>query len=277
MTPSRVCQVLVRGNVASKGFFISFPVTKVRQFQATTKAAYLLVPGFPDTLLPAGTALSVFGQLPNGRWRCCVQRPGTSAQPPDTASPASSSTSLGRAQNNSSEVLIGSVPSSLLAELDELPPRPAVEVPQFDLTSDGTPTVSPNSTPRRHSPASSPPGSPYSPHKGGVRRPTGESNLSPSNWKTPSSEVVGHIAFPSPPSSAVSSRSSSAASLDELEDREEWERNSALSADPEGEGDDVPVTYIGSEAEDHVIVAERSLESSDVVRRRPKSEYRHAQ
>ena len=55
-------------------------MTKVRQFQATTKTAYLLVPGFPDTLLPAGTALSVFGQLPNGRWRCCVQRPGTSAQ-----------------------------------------------------------------------------------------------------------------------------------------------------------------------------------------------------
>lgn len=261
-------------------------MTKVCQFQATTKADYYLVQGFPATFLSKGTALTVFGQLPNGRWRCCVELAAPSGEPEGAdsgvSSRASSSTSLGdkstRTQNSSSELLIGSVPSSLLAELDEAPPPQFGEIPKIDLTLDGTPTVSPDSTPRQRSPLPSPPGSPYSPHRGGDRRPAGEKQPIQPNWRSLSAEVVGHIVFPSPPSSTVSSRSSSpfsmGESLDDLGYRDELERNSALVADlvGEGSGDDVRETYIGSDSEDHVTVAEKSAEGGDVVRRRPQSE-----
>jgi len=43
------------------------------EFTCTTNRDYFLVPGRIETFIPRGTKVNVFGQLPNGRWRCVVE------------------------------------------------------------------------------------------------------------------------------------------------------------------------------------------------------------
>ena len=46
---------------------------KRNEFNCCLKQDYYLVPTRMDTLIPAGTNVKIFGQLPNRRWRCLVE------------------------------------------------------------------------------------------------------------------------------------------------------------------------------------------------------------
>lgn len=50
-----------------KGEFLRY------EFKCNTKHDYLLIPSRIETFLPAGTKVTIFGQLPNKRWRCIVE------------------------------------------------------------------------------------------------------------------------------------------------------------------------------------------------------------
>ncbi|XP_062519153.1 uncharacterized protein LOC134194244 isoform X2 [Corticium candelabrum] len=43
---------------------------------ATASKKYYLIPGYQQSLIKPGTKLTIFGQLPNGRWRCRAEREG---------------------------------------------------------------------------------------------------------------------------------------------------------------------------------------------------------
>ena len=115
-------------------FFILDPTIFRIEFQATTCKDYYLVPGCPETFIPSGKSLTIFGQLRNKRWRCVVENDiglnnnveksnvflrensgieGVSDQFCDA----------GQDGNNKQFVccfpLIGSIPSSIIAELNE--------------------------------------------------------------------------------------------------------------------------------------------------------------
>ena len=45
-------------------------------FKATASKKYYLVPGHQNSLIKPGTKITVFGLLPNGRWRCQIEREG---------------------------------------------------------------------------------------------------------------------------------------------------------------------------------------------------------
>ncbi|XP_032239513.2 uncharacterized protein LOC5514106 isoform X1 [Nematostella vectensis] len=53
-------------------------LSKVCEFEATTKDDYYLVLGHPSTLIPKKTKLKILGQLSNRRWRCFVDLPKAS-------------------------------------------------------------------------------------------------------------------------------------------------------------------------------------------------------
>ena len=258
------------------------------------------------------TRLTVFGQLPNGRWRCCVELPvseeeyngqdsAVTSQTSSVASLAETNEEERRTTSNPGNVVdknartlqlhIGSVPSSLLVELDTVCHHKDMAVPKVNVMEDGTPTVSPESTPVQLSPAPSPPGSPYSPHRCVQRKALEEKTPTQSHWKYFSDEnsgekgILEHIRFPSPPStpsSTVTSRSTSPSQS--LEGSLEM-----LNLDTADEGDppqdsesDVPVTYIGGESEDDrqetVIdnfdgLTEKNADEAVTVKRRQKSEY----
>lgn len=53
-------------------FFVSGEFKK-KELTCCTTQDYYLVPGRMSTFIPAGTKVTVFGQLPNKRWRCLVE------------------------------------------------------------------------------------------------------------------------------------------------------------------------------------------------------------
>lgn len=264
------------------------------EFQSTTSKDYYLVPGHPRTLIPKGTELTILGQFSNNRWRCFVELPRktstrlTNGQNSGSSSEVESISSFditedeGRTDN---DILIGSVPNSLLVELSN------VAASKLKL-EDGTPVASPGDTPQL-SPLPTPPLSPYSPHKNerdsfpnkrsSLRRSIASENLS-------EQDIWEQFCIPSPPSSPVTSRSTSPSlslscslggSLEDLDvdntvsnenARPEESRNYpevALRQRKDGGrnelnvrshreailmDDDIPETYIGSESEDDRMV-----------------------
>lgn len=230
--------------------FLIFTVSKVCEFKATTKADYYLVPGYLSTLIPKGTQINILGQLPNTRWRCYVDLIRTSNSDCTESQSTSDSTTT---NSEYSERLVGSVPTSLLLELEE---KETSEAKRTDLSvlPMGTPDVTPNV-----SPYPSPPPSPYSPHKptdsshddgtGLVRRrsPTNLQRFVPS-MDLSDVDAWEEFVIPSPPSTPVTSRSTtpslspseSMETLDATGDDETSDRTSSELSN------DIPVSYIGS-------------------------------
>ena len=264
------------------------------EFQSTTNNDYCLVPGHPRTLIPKGTELTILGQFSNNRWRCYVKLPRktstrlTNGQHSGSSSEVESISSSDANKDESgadNDILIGSVPNSLLVELS----NPAASKLKLE---DGTPVASPGDTPQL-SPLPTPPLSPYSPHKNereslpnkrsSLRRSIASENLS-------EQDIWEQFCIPSPPSSPVTSRSTSPSlslscslggSLEDLDvdntvsnenaipvesrnypevalrERKDGRRNElnfrshreAMLMD-----DDIPETYIGSESEDDRMV-----------------------
>lgn len=264
------------------------------EFQSRTNKDYCLVPGHPRTLIPKGTELTILGQFSNNRWRCFVELPRktstrlTNGQNSGSSSEVESISSFDTTEDESrtdKDILIGSVPNSLLVELN----NPAASKLKFE---DGTPVSSPGDTPQL-SPLRTPPLSPYSPHKNerellpnkrsSLRRSIASENLS-------EQDIWEQFCIPSPPSSPVTSRSTSpslslSCSLGgSLEDLDVDNTVSNENACPEESGnypevalrqregggrnelnfrshreailmdDDIPETYIGSESEDDRMV-----------------------
>ena len=264
------------------------------EFQSTTNKDYCLVPGHPRTLIPKGTELTILGQFSNNRWRCFVELPKktltrlTNGQNSGSSSEVESISSFDTTEDESrtdKDFLIGSVPNSLLVELN----NSAASKLKFE---DGTPIASPGDTPQL-SPLPTPPLSPYSPHKNerellpnkrsSLRRSIASENLS-------EQDIWDQFCIPSPPSSPVTSRSTSpshslSCSLDgSLEDLDVDNTVSNENARPEESGnyhevslrqkkdggrnelnfrshreamlmdDDIPETYIGSDSEDDRMV-----------------------
>lgn len=265
------------------------------EFQSTTSKDYFLIPGHSRTLIPKGTELTILGQLPNHRWRCFVELPRkkftglTNGQHSESSSEVESISSFDITDDENvtntganTDVLIGSVPNSLLVELS----NPAACKLKYE---DGTPVASPGDTPQL-SPFPSPPQSPYFPHKNeresspnkrsSLRRSIASENLS-------EQDIWEQFCIPSPPSSPVTSRSTSPSlslscspggSLEDLDfvntencesarpvengeysevtlrqGRENKERDSSiLSSHREATVmmDDVPETYIGSDSDE---------------------------
>ncbi|XP_078343824.1 uncharacterized protein LOC144629485 isoform X1 [Oculina patagonica] len=183
------------------------------EFQSTTCKDYCLIPGHPRTLIPKGTELTILGQFSNNRWRCFVELPRkkstglTNGQNSGSSSEVESILSFEIGDDDSvtnTDVLIGSVPNSLLVELSNV----AASKLKFE---DGTPVASPGDTPQL-SPLPTPPLSPYSPHKNdrdsfpnkrsSLRRSIASENLS-------EQDIWEQFCIPSPPSSPVTSRSTS--------------------------------------------------------------------
>lgn len=79
------------------------------EFSATAKNNYFLVIGRPDTLIPEGRTITIFGRLPNGRWRCFMDR--------EDDHRGSCNDSNGH--DIHSYPLIGSVPTSVIVELNQ--------------------------------------------------------------------------------------------------------------------------------------------------------------
>lgn len=264
------------------------------EFQSTTNKDYCLVPGHPRTLIPKGTEVTILGQFSNNRWRCFVELPRktstrlTNGQNSGSSSEVESISSFDTTEYEShadNDILIGSVPNSLLVELNNL------AASKLKL-EDGTPVASPGDTPQL-SPLPTPPLSPYSPHKdeqdllpnkrSSLRRSIASENLS-------EHDIWEQFCIPSPPSSPVTSRSTSPSlslscslggSLEDLDvdntvgdenaipeesenypevalrERKNVRRNDlnfrshreAMLMD-----DDIPETYIGSESEDDRMV-----------------------
>lgn len=197
-------------------FSILFSVVRRCEFQSTTNKDYLLIPGYPHTLIPKGTEITILGQLSNNRWRCCVDRPKktpailTNGTHSNTSSEVESISSFeindedGFINSSSNtETFIGSVPTSLIVELS----RTSASRLKHE---DGTPVASPEETPQL-SPYPSPPLSPYSPHKreslpnnkrSSLRRSIASENLS-------EQDIWEQFCLPSPPSSPATSRSTS--------------------------------------------------------------------
>lgn len=194
-----------------------FSVVRRCEFQSTTTKDYLLIPGHPRTLIPKGTEMTILGQLANKRWRCCVELAKktsvlTNGTNSETSSEVESISSFdicdedGLVNTSSNkETFIGSVPTSLLVELS----CASTSGLKYE---DGTPIASPGDTPQL-SPHPSAPHSPYSPHKNdkdsipnnkrsSLRRSIASENLS-------EHDIWEQFCIPSPPSSPVTSRSTS--------------------------------------------------------------------
>lgn len=87
-----------------------------------------MVPGRAETLIPAGKTFTVFGLLPNGRWRCFAETdaaerecaPGRipAANTPDTCEGSGEGVDIDDATTYPSP-LIGSVPTSAILELTQ--------------------------------------------------------------------------------------------------------------------------------------------------------------
>lgn len=156
--------------------------------------------------------------MSNHRWRCVVELPKkigtilTNGNHSETSSEVESISSFDISDEDgfgntasSTETFIGSVPNSLLVELN----RASGTKLKFE---DGTPIPSPGDTPQL-SPFPSPPLSPYSAHKNNrdsfpnnkrssLRRSIVSENLS-------EHDIWDQFCLPSPPSSPVTSRSTS--------------------------------------------------------------------
>ncbi|XP_022806448.1 uncharacterized protein LOC111343523 isoform X2 [Stylophora pistillata] len=269
------------------------------EFQSTTNKDYFLIPGHSRTLIPKGTELTILGQLPNNRWRCFVKLPRSKSaglangQHLESSSEVESISSFETADDEdvtntgaNTDTLIGSVPNSLLNDLIHL-------VPCKLKCEDGTPVASPGVTPQL-SPIPSPPQSPYSPHRNNrdsspskrssLRRSIASENLS-------EQDIWEQFCIPSPPSSPVTSRSTSPSlslscspggSLEDLDfvDKENCETVKPMKNREHSEVilrrgrekddrdfsklkshreatfmiDDIPETYIGSDSEDDKMV-----------------------
>ena len=85
-------------------------------FEAITCKDYYLVPGCPETFIPAGRSLTIFGQLQrNKRWRCVVNNDyHLEIEKSDVIRLQNDRQSTGQ-----SYPLLGSIPSSIIAELNE--------------------------------------------------------------------------------------------------------------------------------------------------------------
>lgn len=279
--------------------FFMFSVTRRCEFHSTTTKDYFLIPGHSRTLIPKGTELTVLGQLPNNRWRCCVELPRsksaglTNGQHLESSSEVESISSFDTADDENitntkpnTDILIGSVPNSLLNDLSNL-------ISCKLKCEDGTPVASPGVTPQL-SPFPSPPHSPYSPHKNNrdsspgkrssLRRSIASENLS-------EQDIWEQFCIPSPPSSPVTSRSTSPSMClscspgGSLEDLDFVDKESCETVNPEENKecsevilrqgrekderdlsvlksrreatfmiDDIPETYIGSDSEDDRMV-----------------------
>ena len=99
-------------------------------FEAVTCKDYYLVPGCPETFIPCGTSITVFGQLRNNRWRCVVKNDSClNTKKSDVflrensdiknTSDEFCEISQGKYNKQLSYPLIGSIPSSIIAELNE--------------------------------------------------------------------------------------------------------------------------------------------------------------
>lgn len=266
------------------------------EFQSTTCKDYCLIPGHPRTVIPKGTELTILGQFANNRWRCFVELPRKKSTElknglnSESSSEVESVSSLEITDDESvtkTDILIGSVPNSLLVELSNV----AASKLKFE---DGTPVASPGDTPQL-SPLPTPPLSPYSPHKNENERdayPNKRSSLrrSIASENLSEQDIWEQFCIPSPPSSPVTSRSTSPSlSLScspggSLEDLDFDNTVSNKDARPEESGNyagvalrqrknegrkelnvrshreailmdnDIPETYIGSESEDDRMV-----------------------
>lgn len=230
-------------------------VVKVKKFIATTKADYYLVPGYKSTLIPKGTQINVLGQLSNQRWRCYVDLPKTSTNVNSSHTPDRNTAGIENPSAACSERLLGSVPTSLLHELDDIEPSPTLPKTDLSILPLGTPDVTPNVSPHP-----SPPPSPYSPHKPNASNQGEESEgfqrRSPTNLQrfVPSMDLSDvdaweQFVIPSPPSTPVTSRSTTP-SMSPSESLEGLDDAVDVAADRERTSsslsNDIPVTYIGS-------------------------------
>lgn len=82
------------------------------EFEATTCKDYYLVPGCSETFIPAGKTVYVFGQLRNKRWRCMIRNY-------DHPNELEISSKELTNENASGFPLIGSIPSTIIAELND--------------------------------------------------------------------------------------------------------------------------------------------------------------
>ena len=97
----------VDGPIHNSCFNRTGTITRV-EFSATAKQNYFLVIGRPDTLIPEGQTFTIFGRLPNGRWRCSMDREDRQG-----------SSNCNDTQDINSYPLIGSVPTSVIVELNQ--------------------------------------------------------------------------------------------------------------------------------------------------------------
>lgn len=266
-----------------------------------------MVPGHKATLLQKGRKLTIFGQLPNKRWRCCAEvvreegqndeeiSEGSSVnrdskhqgeRQPD-ASSSSSEKETKRSAKRSTQILIGSVPSSLLVELDR-------EEPLILPSEGGTPLDSPVDS-QEFPIYPSPPSSPYSKHRSssiitGSEKSYGERPSPRATRKfIPDEEAPWPDEFPMPStpscqSSRTTSRSTTPSNspggslngsverLDDFGNEESSGKNlqndpNVVSSKSDGMvsreeraessisgSSDIPVTYIGSETEDDRVI-----------------------
>lgn len=82
-------------------------ITRI-EFSATASRNYFLAIGRHDTLIPEGRTITVFGRLPNGRWRCYVDTEDQKGSCEDNDG-----------HDTNSYPLIGSVPTSVILELNQ--------------------------------------------------------------------------------------------------------------------------------------------------------------
>lgn len=300
---------------------ILFSVLRRCRFESRTNKDYLLIPGHPNTLLPKGTDVTILGQLSHHRWRCFVDLPKESCvtlanggqSQSETSSEVGSILSCDISEeegilnaNSNTETLIGSVPTSVLAELSGVSQH---------KPEDGTPIASPEDTPQL-SPFSSPTHSPYLSHRSSMgsfpnnkrsslRRSIASENLS-------EQDIWEQFCIPSPPSSPATTRSTSPSlsgshvgslddsDIDQAARNEEKNGNEQTGSENSGNErmgddfpepretiltDDVPETYIGSDSEDdrmvtvidevppHEAIEEKRF-ANTTVKMRPKKERR---
>ena len=80
-----------------------------------------MVPGFPETFIPTGNSVTIFGQLQNKRWRCAVQNnnhlDGKIKKNLDKTS--QEFCTKNEDEFNCCFPLIGSIPSSIIVELNQ--------------------------------------------------------------------------------------------------------------------------------------------------------------
>ena len=133
---SRHLQILISNYrfIFVHSFILDSSIFRI-EYEATTCKDYYLVPGYPETFIPAGKSVTIFGQLRNKRWRCVIENcdhlnnntEKSSKEFPNVllCENADIEKPCDMIQDDKQYVcyypLIGSIPSSIITELNDEP------------------------------------------------------------------------------------------------------------------------------------------------------------